>query len=56
MSHMLLTSPTSLVQGFENEGQASIYEWSEGTLQAVSILPGGAPASAEGLARAGAGR
>lgn len=53
MSHVLLRSPTSLVQGFENGGQESVYEWSEGKLEAVSVLPGGASAGEEGAAGAG---
>jgi hypothetical protein len=65
MSHMLLRSPTSLVQGFENAGQESVYEWSEGSLRAVSLIPalgagscGGSgpacvPAGEEGTAKAG---
>jgi sugar lactone lactonase YvrE len=61
MAHILLGSPTSLVQGFENAGQESLYEWSEGaregegTLSAVSILPSGASAGEEGTANAGNG-
>jgi hypothetical protein len=53
LSHMLLRSPMSLVQGFENEGQESDYEWSKGKLAPVSILPSGAPASEEGQAQIG---
>jgi NHL repeat/WD40-like Beta Propeller Repeat len=53
MSHVLLSSPSSLVQGFENAGQPSIYEWSEGTLSALSILPNGAPGAEEGEAFVG---
>ena len=46
LRHVLLRSPTSLVQGFESGGEDSNYEWSEGKLAAVSILPGNAPAGA----------
>jgi sugar lactone lactonase YvrE len=53
MRHVLLRSPSSLVQGFEAGGEESIYEWSEGKLEAVSILPGGAPAAEEGTANVG---
>jgi hypothetical protein len=53
LGHVLLRSPSSLVQGFETAGNASDYEWSEGKLTAVSILPGGGPSSEEGGAQVG---
>jgi DNA-binding beta-propeller fold protein YncE len=53
LSHVLLTSPASLVQGYESGGERSVYEWSEGALSAVSVLPSGAPASEEGGGNAG---
>jgi hypothetical protein len=40
LSHALLESPSALVDGFENEGFQSVYEWSEGRLEPVSVLPG----------------
>jgi DNA-binding beta-propeller fold protein YncE len=65
LGHVLLTSPAALVQGYDSAEQVSIYEWSEGTLAAVSLIPpagandcGGVgapcvPASQEGLANVG---
>ena len=53
MRQILLHSPSSLVEGFEGGGQESIYEWNEGKLSAVSILPGGESSAAEGAAFAG---
>jgi hypothetical protein len=44
LSHVLIKSPSSLVEGFENEGFQSVYEWSEGKLAPVSVLPSGASA------------
>jgi len=53
MRQILLSSPSSLVEGFEGGGQESIYEWDEGKLSAVSILPGGESSAAEGAASVG---
>jgi hypothetical protein len=53
LHHALLSSPTSLVQGFQSNGEESIYEWTEGRLQAVSILPSGTSASEEETTQAG---
>jgi hypothetical protein len=44
LAHVLVHSPSPLVEGFESEGRQSVYEWSEGKLTAVSVLPSGAPA------------
>jgi hypothetical protein len=44
LRHVLVESPSSLVEGFENEGFQNIYEWSEGRLEPVSVLPSGASA------------
>ena len=52
---LLLSSTTSLVQGFETGGERSIYEWSAGKLSAVSVLANGASASEEGSANVGNG-
>jgi hypothetical protein len=41
LSHLLVNSPTSLVEGFETPGGSGIYEWSAGTLAPVSILSDG---------------
>jgi DNA-binding beta-propeller fold protein YncE len=53
MRHALLKTAASLVQGFDNKGKPAIYEWSEGTISPVSILPSGAPSGEEGEANAG---
>jgi len=53
LRHVLLRSPASLVQGFENGGEDSDFEWGEGKLAPVSILPGGLPASDEGSSTIG---
>jgi len=44
LGHLLFSSRASLVAGFESVGQEEIYEWSEGSLVPVSVLPEGAPA------------
>jgi hypothetical protein len=51
-SHILLKSPTSLVEGFETGGGQGIYEWSEGALAPVSFVPSGAAALCGGAAPA----
>jgi hypothetical protein len=43
LSHVLLRSPAKLVEGFENSGVESIYEWSGGKLEPVSVQPNGTP-------------
>jgi WD40 repeat protein len=53
MRHVLLKTAASLVQGFDNKGQLAIYEWNEGTIAPVSILPDGAPSGEEGEANVG---
>jgi hypothetical protein len=53
LRHALLRTAASLVQGFDNKGLPAIYEWSEGTLSPVSVLPNGAPSGEEGDARVG---
>jgi hypothetical protein len=44
LSHVLVESPSALVEGFDNEGFQTIYEWSDGTLSPVSVLAGNKPA------------
>jgi hypothetical protein len=39
LRHVLVHSPASLVQGLETAGKTSDYEWSEGRLTAVSLIP-----------------
>ncbi len=53
LRHLLIKSPTSLVEDFESPGGGaeSLYEWSEGRIEPVSILPGGV--AAEGAASGG---
>jgi hypothetical protein len=53
LRHVLLLTQASLVQGFDNKGQRAIYEWSEGALSPVSILPSGAPSGEEGRTSVG---
>jgi hypothetical protein len=53
LTHVLLTSPSSLVEGYESAGELSLYEWGEGELSAVSVLPNGNAASEEGVANVG---
>jgi DNA-binding beta-propeller fold protein YncE len=48
LSHILLSSDQALVPGFETDELQALYEWTDGTLSAVSILPGGASAGTEG--------
>jgi hypothetical protein len=52
LSHILLTSPTSLVEGFENGGEPAIYEWSAGALIPVSFVPSGGASLCGGAAPA----
>jgi hypothetical protein len=53
-SHILLSSTTSLVEGFETGGNESVYEWSGGELEPVSVLANEASASVEeGAAKVG---
>jgi hypothetical protein len=58
LNDVLLTAPQALVQGFETDELAALYEWSaeeppSERLTPVSILPGGASAGVEGGASAG---
>lgn len=48
LSHVLLKSPQALTPGFTSGGISSLYEWSAGELELVSILPNGVPAAEEG--------
>lgn len=57
-SHILLTSPQGLTPGVEFVENAvpNVFEWNEGTLQLVSILPNKTPTSQAGeVARVGRG-
>jgi hypothetical protein len=57
ISHTIFQAPQSLVQGFQTgtqRGEVSLYEWDEGTLAPVSILPNGASAVTEVLPGTGA--
>jgi hypothetical protein len=53
LAHILLSAPQALATGFETGGEQALYEWFEGTLQPVSVLPGGASAAGEGGAATG---
>jgi hypothetical protein len=53
-SHILLRSPQALTAGFAsnfkpNNNLENLYEWSEGQLQLVSVLPNKTPTSEEGI-------
>jgi hypothetical protein len=39
LSHIVLSSPQALTPGFVSGGKSSLYEWSGGSLQLISILP-----------------
>jgi hypothetical protein len=45
LSHVLVESPSALVAGFESEGAQNVFEWSEGRLSPVSVLPSGEAAA-----------
>jgi hypothetical protein len=53
LSHIILTAPQSLSEGFESGEDQALYEWSDGALTPVSVLPGGASAAQEGGAELG---
>ena len=53
LTHVVVSAPQSLVEGFETGGLEALYEWSGGVLTPVSILPGGTSADAEEGARLG---
>jgi hypothetical protein len=53
LSHVLLRTRAALVQGFDNKDEEAVYEWSEGELSPVSILPGEVPSGEAGRAAAG---
>jgi len=48
LSHIVLTSHLALLPGVPNNEQPGIYEWSNGTLSLVSILPNDKLAAEEG--------
>jgi hypothetical protein len=48
MTHVLLDSREALTPGFTSGGLASLYEWTGGSLQLVSVLPNEKPAAEEG--------
>jgi hypothetical protein len=48
-SHVILASPDNLTTGFEGAGRTSLFEWANGALKPVSILPHGESAGAAGL-------
>jgi len=49
LSHVVVSSPVALTEGFESHGLNSVYEWSAGALQLVSILPNEVAAAQEDL-------
>jgi hypothetical protein len=57
LNHAIVEAPQSLVQGFQagtQQGELSLYEWDEGTLVPVSVLPNGASAITEVIPGTGA--
>ena len=54
LRHVLLKSPTTLVTGYHpGSGAESLYEWSQGVLEPVSILPGNRPVGPAATATGG---
>jgi DNA-binding beta-propeller fold protein YncE len=50
LSHVILESPEALTSNILlNEAKSSLFEWSAGQLQLVSVLPNGRPATEEGV-------
>jgi hypothetical protein len=48
-SRVVLAAPQNLTEGFEGAGATSLYEWREGRLRPVSVMPGGGSAGEAGL-------
>ncbi len=46
-SRVVLASPQNLTAGYEGGGKRGLFEWLNGALRAVSVLPGGEAQSAE---------
>jgi hypothetical protein len=53
LSDIVLRSRAALVDGFETAGEYNIYEWSNGRLTPVSVLPDGSSSDEEGGASVG---
>ncbi len=51
LSHVIIESPQDLdtTRHFEGLGHESLYEWEQGALHLVSVLPNGVPAAEEGF-------
>jgi hypothetical protein len=49
LRHIVLASPKNLTPGFEGAGLRNLFEWSEGKLTPVSILPNNHSVGEEGL-------
>jgi hypothetical protein len=47
LSHIVIKSPQALTSGFNSNELTSLFEWSNGTLTLVSVLPDKTPASEE---------
>jgi hypothetical protein len=47
LTRIVLTSPENLTVGYEGAGTANLFEWSDGTLRPVSVLPNGEAHGAE---------
>ncbi len=48
LSHLVLTSRQALTPGFVSGGSKSLFEWADGSLHLISVLPDGKPAAEEG--------
>jgi hypothetical protein len=53
LSHVVFSTDAALTMGTVDEGQPNLYEWANGQLQPVNVLPGGEPAPG---AQVGSGR
>ncbi len=50
LSHVILSSGAALTEGIaDTEGRANLFEWFDGSLRLVSVLPNGKAATEEGL-------
>jgi hypothetical protein len=52
LAHVILAAPVALVEGLATEGHNSLFEWNDGTIELVSILPNRVPAAEEGMSAA----
>jgi DNA-binding beta-propeller fold protein YncE len=55
LSRVILSTGVNLTAGFEGAGATGLFEWSDGTLRPVSILPGGESVGEAGYNQSGVG-